>query len=251
MPALRRPPLRRISAPMTLALETGDKVVDVRIDRRARQLLLKVNPNGDLELVLPPYVSRRAGLEFLEERRLWISQQLRRIPQPIPLAIGIEIPILGTPHRIVQKDACGRGAAWFETSADQGLPLLCVTGKPEHITRRLTDFLKAEARRRLIPMAERHAQKLSMPLKRIRFAETRRQWGSCTAAGDLSFSWRLILAPEWIADYVVAHEVAHLRELNHSPRFWHLVAQLIGDRRTVTAARLWLRRQGDHLHQYG
>ena len=251
MPALRRPPLRRISAPITLALETGDKIVDVRIDRRARQLLLKVSHNGDLQLVLPPYVSRRTGLEFLHERQLWISQQLRRIPQPIPLVIGTEIPILGVPHRITQKDTCGQGAAWFETSADHGLPLLCVTGKPEHITRRLTDFLKAEARRRLVPMAERHAQKLGVSLKRIRFAETRRQWGSCTAAGDLSFSWRLVLAPEWIADYVVAHEVAHLRELNHSPRFWLLVAELIGDRRAVTAARLWLRRQGDHLHQYG
>lgn len=251
MPALRRPPMRRISAPMTLALETGDKVVDVRIDRRARQLLLKVNPNGNLELVLPTYVSRRAGLAFLEERRLWISQQLRRIPQHIPLTVGTEIPILGTPHRIMQNDACGQGVAWFEASSDQEPPLLCVTGKPEHVTRRLTDFLKAEARRRMVPMAERHAQKLGVSLGRIRFAETRRQWGSCTAAGDLSFSWRLILAPEWIADYVVAHEVAHLRELNHSPRFWHLVTELLGDRRTVTAARLWLRRQGDRLHQYG
>lgn len=251
MPALRRTPLRRISAPMTLSLETGDKIVAVRIDRRARQLLLKVNPTGDLELVLPPYVSRRAGFEFLHERRLWISQQLRRIPEHIPLTIGIEIPILGVPHRITQKDPCGQGVAWFESPAAGDLPLLCVTGKPEHVTRRLTDFLKAEARRRMVPMAERHAEKLGVSLGRVRFAETRRQWGSCTAAGDLSFSWRLILAPEWITDYVVAHEVAHLRELNHSPRFWHLVTELLGDRRTVTSARLWLRRQGDRLHQYG
>ncbi|MEZ5648153.1 MAG: SprT family zinc-dependent metalloprotease [Alphaproteobacteria bacterium] len=251
MPALRRQPVRRKSAPLTIVLDKVEKMVEVRIDHRARQLLLKISPNGHLELVLPPYVSRRDGIAFLEERRLWISQKLRHIPKPISLTIGAEIPILGTLYRVTEAAPCGRGVAWYDQRETEAMPLLCIAGRPEHVPRRLKDFLKSEARRLLVPIAEQHARTLGVSLHRIRFAETRQQWGSCTAAGDISFSWRLILAPEWVANYVVAHEVAHLCELNHSPEFWNLVIQLMGDRRTVVTAKAWLRSHGDSLHQYG
>ena len=113
----------------------------------------------------------------------------------------------------------------------------------------MTDFLKAEARREIGVRARAKAGQLGMPIKAIALRDTRTRWGSCSRKGGLTFSWRLILAPEFVLDYVVAHEVAHLKEMNHGPRFWALCESLTTADAKV--ARAWLRANGGALHAYG
>jgi hypothetical protein len=110
------------------------------------------------------------------------------------------------------------------------------------------DFLKREARRELQKSAQAHAEALSVRVKRLSIRDQSSRWGSCTSAGSLSFSWRLILAPPFVLDYLAAHEVAHLVEMNHSPRFWRVVARVCP---SVERAKRWLDTYGNDLHRYG
>jgi len=125
---------------------------------------------------------------------------------------------------------------------------ICVSGRAEHLARRVRDWLKREARAVLTDEALAKAARLGHAVKRIGVRDTRSLWGSCAASGAISFCWRLILAPDFVRDYVVAHEVAHLVEKNHGLRFWRLVATLTDE---MAAARAWLKRHGEALHRLG
>ena len=118
----------------------------------------------------------------------------------------------------------------------------------EHIDRRVHDFLKREARRDLHKAALAYAEALGVRVKRLSIRDQSSRWGSCTSAGSLSFSWRLILAPPFVLDYLAAHEVAHLVEMNHSSRFWRVVARVCP---SVERAKRWLDTYGNDLHRYG
>ena len=128
-----------------------------------------------------------------------------------------------------------------------GNRIIRVTGQSEHITRRVLDFLKREAKKVLEARAFYYADQLGTAPKHITVRDTASRWGSCSTQRSLSFSWRLILAPAFVLDYVVAHEVAHMREMNHGPRFWRLVEDLVGD---VERPQVWLREKGSALHRY-
>src|SRR6185436_13442685 len=106
-----------------------------------------------------------------------------------------------------------------------------------HVARRVREFLEREARRDLAEAVIRHTAALGVPARRLTVRDTTSRWGSCSAKGCLSFSWRLILAPPFVLDYLAAHEVAHLVELNHSPKFWRLVKRLYPD---FARAKAWL-----------
>jgi predicted metal-dependent hydrolase len=123
-----------------------------------------------------------------------------------------------------------------------------VAGGFEHLDRRVHDFLKREARRDLQKAAERYADVLDVKVKRLSIRDQSSRWGSCTSSGSLSFSWRLILAPPFVLDYLAAHEVAHLVEMNHSPRFWKIVGRICNH---VERAKRWLDAEGNDLHRYG
>ena len=122
-----------------------------------------------------------------------------------------------------------------------------VPGPQDKAGKRLAGHLKALARARLAEASDHYAAKLGRPYSAITLRDTRSRWGSCTAEGRLMYSWRLILAPPEVLDYVVAHEVAHLAQMNHSPAFWAEVERLYG---SYAAPRGWLRRQGSDLHRY-
>ncbi len=124
-----------------------------------------------------------------------------------------------------------------------------MTGQPAHTERRVRDFLKAEARRQIVERAQAKAAIAGRKIRRISLRDTRSRWGSCASGGNLNFSWRLVLAPDGVLDYVVAHEVAHLVHMNHSPAFWQTVATLTDA--DVKAQRAWLRRHGNGLFAYG
>jgi predicted metal-dependent hydrolase len=159
--------------------------------------------------------------------------------------VGARIPFRGVEHVIRAGETRGEGPVWLEKAGD--LPVIRVSGRSEHVPRRLTDFLKRQAREALEERAFEYAARIGVKHSRITVRDTASRWGSCSSTRSLSFSWRLILAPPFVLDYVVAHEIAHLREMNHGRNFWKLVAQLIGDR---APAQKWLRDHGMALHRY-
>jgi predicted metal-dependent hydrolase len=156
------------------------------------------------------------------------------------------VPLRGVPHRIAHRRGV-RGTVWSELDAS-GEPLLCVAGNAPHIDRRISDFLRREAKRELETASRRFAADLGVTVRRVAVRDQSSRWGSCSTTGMLSYSWRLILAPSYVLNYLAAHEVAHLVEMNHSPRFWRLVQRLCpGHER----AKAWLDVHGSDLHRYG
>ncbi len=166
---------------------------------------------------------------------------MRGFPTPVPLVDGAIIPIDGRPHRIRHMPGARRGA-WVE--ADE----LRVSGAPEFLRRRVLDFLRAEARRRLIVLVAEKAARIEAVPRRLAVKDTRSRWGSCASDGSLAFSWRLVMAPDFVQDYVAAHEVAHLRHMNHGKRFWALVERLTPH---TEAAIAWLHEDGSRLLRTG
>ncbi|MEC9343297.1 MAG: SprT family zinc-dependent metalloprotease, partial [Pseudomonadota bacterium] len=172
----------------------------------------------------------------------WAAARIARLPQSITLGEGATIPYLGVDHRIVHLDRL-RGVV--EPREIAGEPALLVPGEPAHVPRKVADFLKRQARARLNLAVADHAGKLGVRPKSIRITDTKSRWGSCSSTRTLSFSWRIVMAPEEVLDYLAAHEVAHLREMNHSDAFWELVRQTCPG---MERHRHWLRANGARLH---
>ena len=224
------------------AHDHGDHV-SIRVSPRARRIALRVDAaERKVELVLPPGVPTSQGLRFLAAKRGWIAARLAALPQPVRFAEGVVVPLLGIPHRIRRED----DAAALPVAIRDGE--IRVRGDPAHVERRLRDHLVRIARNEFACRARRLAARIGREVARINIRDTKSRWGSCSGQGNLSFSWRLIFAPEWVIDYVVAHEVAHLAEMNHGPRFWRLVESLSHD---SAAARAWLKRHRSRLFSYG
>ena len=224
----------------------GSVAVALRRHPRARNYTLRVGTaKGKPVLTMPARGSLAEARAFLDRHAGWLASQMGKLPAAQPIADGESLPLRGVPHRIRHVPGL-RGTVM--AGAFEGEPVLLVSGRPEHLRRRVLDFLKREARRDLERAALRHAMMLGVRIKAIRLRDQSSRWGSCTATGHLSFSWRLILAPPFVLDYLAAHEVAHLQEMNHSPRFWHLVESVCPETR---AARAWLNKEGAHLHAIG
>jgi predicted metal-dependent hydrolase len=226
------------------SLALSGVVADVvwRRSARARRISLRIDAGrGVVVVTLPPRSSKRAGMALLMENGNWVATRLAALPSGIVFEDGAAVPIAGVPHPIAHRPAA-RGGAWLEEGS------LVVTGDADFLPRRVTDFLRQEARRRLTTLASVHAAGAGLKPRRIIIKDTRSRWGSCAADGTLAFSWRLVMAPPAVQDYVAAHEVAHLRHLNHGPGFWALVAVLCPGWR---AASDWLRDEGIGLMRVG
>ncbi len=221
---------------LTVTCEAG--AVPVRLIRRAnaRQLRLIADPvRREFRLTLPLRANLTAAQAFLESNRGWITGRAQNFPAPMHFAPGSTIPYRGVPHGIVLGDSGKRGiTAENET--------LTVHGPPVTAKDRLLRWLRLEARRVLGAEVTESAASLGHNDVRVVTGDTVSRWGSCTSRGVIRLSWRLILAPDRVRRYVVAHEVAHLRHMNHSPAFWALTEQLYGA--PVTEPRAWLKQQG-------
>jgi predicted metal-dependent hydrolase len=217
--------------------------VTIRVSPRARRLSLRVDAAArGIELVLPRRFAADTAIGFVSRHRGWIAARVAAMPEPLRLADGAIVPVLGVPHRIRRITV---PAASPVTIADGEIR---VRGDPAHLPRRIIDHLKALARREFAARARILAARLDKSVTRVGVRDPKSRWGSCSSKGALSFSWRLVFAPEAVIDYVVAHEVAHLVEMNHSPRFWRVVASLVPD---SNAARAWLKRHRLELMSYG
>jgi predicted metal-dependent hydrolase len=183
---------------------------------------------------------------FAERHGGWIAARLGRLPEAVPFDHGTIVPLRNVAHRIVHRPGA-RGTAWREIDS-RGNRLICVAGEASHVARRVGDFLKREARRDLETASRHYAEMLDVKVRRIAIRDQSSRWGSCSTSGVLSYSWRLILAPPFVLDYLAAHEVAHLIEMNHSRRFWRLLERLCP---SMQRAKAWLDAHGTDLHRYG
>ena len=221
---------------------SGDPSVSITLRRpkRVRRISLRVSQlDGRVTLTLPAGVSEREALDFAQEKADWIRGHLARQPERLKLALGDQLPIEGVVRTITQTT--GRRVQLL--AKEIALP----DKVGNDIGPRLEAFLKELARDRLTEASDRHAESLGREFSRITIRDTRSRWGSCSSRGALMYSWRLILAPPDVLDYVAAHEVAHLQEMNHSPEFWAVVERLYGD---YAAPRSWLRNNGSALHRF-
>jgi predicted metal-dependent hydrolase len=206
---------------------------------------VKVDPStGEVSVVAPSSRSLDRAMDFARKERDWIAHRLASVPEPIRLALGSTLMVRGVEY-VIRAGERGRTPVWIDRDAAR--PTIRVAGQPEHVARRLLDWLKREARKRIEERVGDYAARLGVRPKRITIRDTSSRWGSCSSARSLSFSWRLILAPPAVLDYVVGHEVAHLRELNHKPRFWRLVDAIIPD---MEKSQDWLTENGALLHRY-
>jgi predicted metal-dependent hydrolase len=231
-----------------LKIEGRAVEVNVRLNPRARRLIVKVHPStGEITVVSPSQRALDRAMEFARGQTAWIARQLAHVPAPVALVPGAHVPFQGLDHTIRPSEGgrAGRGAVWIDD--DGHARVIRVAGRPEHTPRRTLDFLKREARRLLEERTGEFAAAIGARHKAITVRDTASRWGSCTSGRTLSFSWRLVMAPPFVLDYVVAHEVAHMREMNHGPVFWRIVETLVGD---VRRPQKWLRDNGVKLHRY-
>jgi predicted metal-dependent hydrolase len=213
---------------------------------------------------MPLYSSFADADEFLSRHLDWLKERVAVLPKPVPFSHGAIVPLRGFAHVVrFAGPMRRRGVVWIEAAEDakaapswpsgarvsvKRLPRLYVAGAEEHAPRRLLDWLKRQAHLDLKIRVDAHANRLGLEPKRILVRDQTTRWGSCSTTGALSFSWRLVLAPPFVLDYLAAHEVAHLAHMNHGPRFWALVARTMPRQE---AARSWLRKHGSSLHRYG
>jgi predicted metal-dependent hydrolase len=224
---------------MAEAIRIGDPAIEVRLRRnlRARRMVLRVaQAERGPVLTLPPNVPVAQARAFLSDHEGWLRRHLAARPARATVGEGTVLPF-------GDRTLTVRGEAGGSVVLREGA--LCVPGPPDRHAVRVGAWLREEARRACLAAVDHHAAALGERPGRVSLRDPRSRWGSCTATGDLMFSWRLILAPSAVLDYVVAHEVAHLAELNHSPRFWAVVRRLCPD---YERPRDWLRRNGGTLH---
>lgn len=219
----------------------GNPPIDVTLRRsaRARRLSLRLSQlDGRVTLTLPQRLPEREAMGFLRDKEAWLRSHLDAREEDVRIVPGAVLPIEGVPREIHAG-----GGRRIALEPDR----VAVPGGADQMPVRLRAWLRTLARERLAAASDRHAAELGRPYTRITLRDTRSRWGSCTAEGALMYSWRLILAPPDVLDYVAAHEVAHLAEMNHSRAFWAVVERLYGD---WQAPRRWLREEGAGLHRY-
>jgi predicted metal-dependent hydrolase len=217
-------------------------LLTIRISPRARRLALRVDAAArSIELVLPRRASADVAFGFVAAHRGWIAARVAAMPPPLRLVDGATVPLYGVPHRI--RHVPDRAAAPVTVAEGE----ILVRGDPAHLPRRVRDHLIALAKHDFAVRSRALAARLGKSVTRVGVRDPKSRWGSCSSKGALSFSWRLVFAPEAVIDYVVAHEVAHLVEMNHSPRFWRVVASLVPD---SAAPRSWLKRHRLELLSY-
>ena len=235
---------QELLGPEFIAIDGREIEVKFKRHARARRLIVRLDRRGEaVTVTVPPRASRKEALAFVERSRDWIAGRLKKQPQPVAFAPGAEIVVRGLAH-VVMHEPERRGLIRIATDPDR----IIVPGDAAHLKRRLTEWLRREAKRDLLAASRQHARAIGVTFRKLSIRDQASRWGSCSVDGSLSYSWRLILAPSHVLDYVAVHEVAHLKHMNHGMRFWRLVLVHCPH---AGEARSWLKRHGASLHRYG
>ena len=226
---------------MSSSITIGTPPIELRVRRlkQARRYSLRISSSdGSVSLTMPARASLNEALDFAQRQEGWLRKNLEKHPGRITTAFGSSILFQGEETNIRPTE--GRSVRFSDRA-------LHVPGNEDTLGAKLRGFFKVEARAQLAKRSEYHAEKIGRLPGRLTLRDTKSRWGSCSANGDLMFSWRLIMAPPEVLDYVAAHEVAHFVHMNHSPAFWALVTELKPD---YAKPRSWLRKNGALLHRY-
>lgn len=224
---------------MAEAIRIGNPAIEVRLRRhaRARRMVLRVSHLTPTPvLTLPPGIPLSRARAFLSDQEAWIRGHLAKQSKPTVVEDGAVLPFRGGELTI--------RVAPVARFAHRGTELLVPARGP--VGPLVAGWMRETARAELVAASQRHAARLGVRIGRITMRDPRSRWGSCSHAADLMYSWRLVMAPPIVFDYVVAHEVAHISELNHSPAFWNVVAGLMPG---YAGPRDWLRENGSSLHR--
>lgn len=225
----------------TITINGAEVILTFRRNARCRRMIIRLTSDGaGIVLTLPPRASEASALRFVESSRDWLAKTMGARAPLIKSVDGQILLFQGMPYRI---KATG-GSRGIIAITDQDI---VVPGEAMHVPRRLKDWLKAQAKRELTQASHTYAAAMGVKFRKLTLRDQSTRWGSCSSGGDLSYSWRLILAPAHVLDYVAAHEVAHLKEMNHGPGFWRLV---LAHCSTAKESRIWLRAHGRKLHRY-
>lgn len=227
---------------MSSELQLGGAPLTLKPNKRARRLRLRVDPRSrSLTLIMPPGVSRKRALEWAAGHADWAAQSIGAIAETVAIGPGATIPLFGERHR-VEWIGGARLVARHEGR-------LAIGGPAEGLEGRVLRWLKAEALALLTRETQEFAAKAGVTVSSVAIGDPRSRWGSCASDGRIRYSWRLIMAPDFVRRATVAHEVAHRTHMDHSPRFHALVRELLGA--DPAPARTWLRREGSALHRIG
>ncbi len=224
-------------------LQVGEEMLPLVIRRhqRAKRICLRYNPTDHaISLTLPRHTRVGDGLMFLMQKSEWLVTTLRDMPMKKQIKPGVVIPLLGKRIRI--KHDADLKRKWIIRD-----DVLYVSGDRADFAENVTEALRKIASQTLSGLALRYADKIGRRINRISVRDTRSRWGSCSSTARLSFSYRLIFAPKEVMEYVVAHEVAHLRHMNHSTAFWNCVESICPD---YDAAKDWLKMHGKDLYRF-
>jgi predicted metal-dependent hydrolase len=224
-------------------LQVGEEMLPlvIRRHRSAKRICLRYNPTDHaISLTLPRHTRVSDGLIFLMQKSEWLVETLRDMPTKKQIKPGVVIPLLGKRVRIKHDPDLRR--KWIVRD-----DVLYVAGPRDEFAERVTEALRKIASVTLTNLANRDAARIGRRIDRVSVRDTRSRWGSCSSTARLSFSYRLIFAPREVMQYVVAHEVAHLRHMNHSTAFWNTVATLCPD---YEAAKDWLTLHGKDLYRF-
>ena len=231
----------KIPTSTTISIDGEAVSVGVRVHARARSYRLSLPASGGPLLTLPPHGKWSEAEAFLARQHNWLATRIKRAPEVTGFAVGGTVPLRGVDHQIL---GTGKVRGRVEIGEADGSAQLLVPGDPAHQARRLVDWLKAEAQADLAVRTAFHARRLGVTVKSVKLREQRSRWGSCSSSGTINYNWRLIMAPPFVLDYVAAHEVAHLVEMNHSAAFWETVERTLPD---MARGRAWLKAHGRAL----
>jgi hypothetical protein len=234
--ASHAPGMRELGAEIIVRHHPTARRMTLRVLRTKRAVLVTLPMNCDLA---------DAG-SFVARHMDWVRERLCTLPNGVPFEHGALIPLRGVGHLLDCLRSDVRGIRI--DVVNPAVPRLLVGGGAQGAPRRLVVWLAQQAARDLDDRVVFHARRLGVRPKRIAVRDQSSRWGSCSTTGVLSFSWRLVMAPPFVLDYVAAHEVAHLQEMNHGPRFWSLVRTTCPH---MDNAKHWLKQSGHELHRYG
>ena len=232
----------------TLSLRGEQVPLVVRHNPRARRFIVRVDmTTGAVHVTTPNKRNVKAAISFAHSHADWLIEQRKHVTFAEPFCDGALIPVRGTLHLIRHVES-QRSAVMCVPQGEGDMPELHVGGDISFLPRRVTDWLKRQAKIDLNQSVLTHAAVLNVRPSRVTVRDQSSRWGSCSSTRALSFSWRLVFAPTDVLDYVAAHEVAHLVHMNHGPQFWRTVENLVP---TYSQAVRWLETEGPALHKYG